>query len=59
MGNRKFNPPSLRGVGAREPLFHDGSAETLGDVLLRFKHPKGAAMSAGEAADLIAFLKTL
>jgi cytochrome c peroxidase len=59
VGNRKFNPPSLRGVGARAPLFHDGSAETLEDVLLRFRHPKGAAMTPGEAADLIAFLKSL
>ena len=29
VGNRRFNPPSLRGVGRRAPLFHDGRAASL------------------------------
>jgi YVTN family beta-propeller protein len=58
-GLRKFNPPSLRGVGARQPLLHDGRAATLEDVFLRVGHPRGTSMSPTEAADLAAFLRTL
>jgi YVTN family beta-propeller protein len=58
-GRRAFNPPSLRGVGAREPLLHDGRASTLEDVFLRFQHPRGLALPAREVADLVAFLRTL
>src|SRR5262249_16529385 len=28
-GNRKFNPPSLRGVGRNAPLLHDGRAASV------------------------------
>jgi YVTN family beta-propeller protein len=58
-GDRRFNPPSLRGVGRREPLFHDGRAATLDDVFRRHQHPRDLALPAGEVDDLIAFLKTL
>jgi len=34
VGNRKFNPPSLRGVGRRVTLFHDGRRDSLEDVFL-------------------------
>jgi YVTN family beta-propeller protein len=59
VGNRRFNPPSLRGVGPREPLLHDGRAETLEDLFLRHRHPRGMEFSPPEVADLVAFLKTL
>jgi len=59
LGNRKFNPPSLRGVGAREPLLHDGRAPTLPDVFLRHRHPRGAEWSPGEVEELVAYLKSL
>src|SRR5262249_11144077 len=59
VGNRKFNPPSLRGVGGREPLLHDGRAERLGDVFRRVKHPNGAAYTDAAVNDLTAFLRTL
>ena len=58
MGNRRFNPPSLRGVRHRSPLFHDGRARDLDDVLTRFRHPVGELPSS-EVHDLIAFLKTI
>jgi len=58
-GNREFNPPSLRGVGGREPLLHDGRASTLGDVFRLHRHPRGAELSPGEVLDLVAFLGTL
>ncbi len=55
--------PSLRGVGASAPYFHDGSAATL-EALLR---DRGAVHGMGDATkltdrqvhDLIAFLETL
>jgi YVTN family beta-propeller protein len=58
-GQKAFNPPSLRGVGGRSPLFHDGRAATLGDALRREHHPRGVDMSPTEVDDLIAFLRTL
>jgi YVTN family beta-propeller protein len=58
-GNELFNPPSLRGVGGREPLFHDGRATTLEEVFQKHRHPRNTKLSGDEIADLIAFLKTL
>ena len=59
MGHREFNPPSLRGVGGREPLLHDGRAADLGDLFRRHRHPRGSDHSAGEVDDLIAYLRSL
>ena len=59
VGNRKFNPPSLRGVARRPPYLHDGRASTLPDVFLRHRHPKLSGWSNGEVEDLVAYLKTL
>lgn len=59
VGHRKFNPPSLRGVGDRAPYLHDGRAATLPDVFLRHRHPKESGWSHNEVEDLSAFLKTL
>jgi cytochrome c peroxidase len=59
VGNRKFNPPSLRAVGRREPLLHDGRARGLEEVFLEHRHPRNAAYSPEEVADLVAFLRTL
>jgi len=58
-GNRQFNPPSLRGVGRREPLLHDGRARTLEDVFKVHHHPDGLDLPKEEVADLITFLRTL
>ncbi|MFO0846791.1 MAG: c-type cytochrome, partial [Gemmataceae bacterium] len=58
----KWNPPTLRGVYDRGPYLHDGSAETL-DELLRAPHAPeklgGRAMTAEERRDLVEFLKSL
>ncbi|MDR3634073.1 MAG: cytochrome c peroxidase [Isosphaeraceae bacterium] len=59
VGNRRFNPPSLRGVGQRESLLHDGRAATLGDLFLRHRHPRSADWTAAEVDDLVAFLNSL
>ncbi len=59
LGNRKFNPPSLRGLSHRGPFFHDNRAATLEEVFTTQKHPAGKALPADEAADLAAFLRGL
>lgn len=58
MGQRKWNPPSLRGVSQLPALFHDNSAASLRDVLYYFKHPHGQDLS-GQVDDLVAFLESL
>jgi hypothetical protein len=59
-----FDTPSLRGLAASAPYYHDGSAATLATVLR--DRGKIHGMSAGatkltdnELADLVAFLETL
>jgi cytochrome c peroxidase len=54
----RFKVPTLRGVGARAPYFHDGSAETLHDVLEFYEGRFGVDF--GDAKeDIIAFLEAL
>jgi YVTN family beta-propeller protein len=59
VGNRQFNPPSLRGVLQREALLHDGRARSLDDIFGKIRHPRELVLSPGEIADLGAFLGTL
>jgi YVTN family beta-propeller protein len=58
-GNRRFNPPSLRGAGQRGPYFHDNRAVTLEDVFLKHGHQLRRPFSADEVRDLAAFLRSL
>ena len=58
VGNRQFNPPSLRGVGLRSSFFHDGRAQSLREVFEVHRHPN-QQISTSEITDLIAFLSTL
>ena len=56
----KFDTPSLRGIWMTAPYFHDGSAETLEDVLqVETTHNISFKMNEQEIADLITFLKSL
>jgi YVTN family beta-propeller protein len=59
MGSRRFNPPSLRGVGQRSALFHDGRATSLNEVFQIHRHPGNHELPPNEVADLVAFLRTL
>ena len=59
VGNREFNPPSLRGVSRRDSLLHDGRAGSLEDVFQKERHPRGLALTSREIADLVAFLRAL
>jgi cytochrome c peroxidase len=55
----KFKGPILRGLAARPPYFHDGSAATLMDVLAFYDKRFRIALTDREKADLIAFLRAL
>jgi cytochrome c peroxidase len=59
LGNKLFNPPSLRGVSHRGPYFHNNSAATLDDVFQKHQHPSGAEYSEDEVKDLVKYLRSL
>jgi cytochrome c peroxidase/DNA-binding beta-propeller fold protein YncE len=59
VGNREFNPPSLRGASSRDSFLHDGRARSLEEVFQKEKHPRGLVLSPREIMELVAFLKTL
>ncbi len=55
VGNRKFNPPSLRGMGRRRGFFHDKRAKTLGAVFTDHQHQLDRDLEAQELKDLVRF----
>jgi hypothetical protein len=55
----RFKGPVLRGLAARAPYFHDGSAADLDAVLDFYEERFGVDFTDEERADLIAFLEAL
>lgn len=55
----KFKGPVLRGLAARPPYFHNGSATTLDDVVDFYETRFAMNLSAQEKQDMVAFLKAL
>jgi len=55
----KFKGPILRGVAARAPYFHNGSAATLRDAVNFYDTRFSIHMSAQQKSDLVAFLSAL
>jgi cytochrome c peroxidase len=55
----KFKVPSMRGLAARAPYFHDGSAASLRQVVNFYDQRFGMLLSEEEKADLINFLNSL
>jgi cytochrome c peroxidase len=56
----QFDTPSLLGIWATAPYFHDGSAQTLADVLrMGNEHHVASRLSENEMKDLLAFLLAL
>lgn len=55
----KFKGPILRGLAARPPYFHNGSAATLDDVVNFYNHRFNLKLTAQEKDDLAAFLRSL
>lgn len=55
----KFKGPILRGLAARPPYFHNGSAASLRDVVQFYDQRFAIGLSDAEERDLVAFLRTL
>jgi hypothetical protein len=55
----KVKGPILRGLASRAPYFHNGSANTLSDVVNFYDQRFGIGFTAQEKADLAAFLAAL
>ncbi len=55
----KFKGPILRGLAARAPYFHNGSAADLGAVVDFYNERFGAGIAGKDREDLIAFLRAL
>lgn len=55
----KVKGPILRGLSARAPYFHNGSAKTLLDVVRFYEHRFGMVLTRQEESDLVAFLSSL
>jgi len=54
-----FKVPSLRGLAARAPYFHDGSASTLEEVVDFYNVRFNLGLSPHQESDLAAFLRSL
>lgn len=55
----RFKTPSMRGLAARAPYFHGGSANTLAEVVDFYEESLGFDFTDEEEADLVAFMAAL
>ena len=55
----KFKGPILRGLAARAPYFHNGSAPTLRDAVNFYNTRFSIGLTEAEMQDLVAFLRTI
>ena len=55
----RFKGPVLRGLAARPPYFHNGSAADLDAVVDFYDQRFGLGLTPQERSDLVAFLRTL
>ena len=55
----RFKTPTIRGLAARAPYFHNGIAATLKDVVLHYERHLNFVFTDQERADLVAFLNAL
>ncbi|HET7308433.1 MAG TPA: hypothetical protein VFK24_11570 [Gammaproteobacteria bacterium] len=55
----KFKGPILRGLAARAPYFHNGSAATLGNVIDFYNQRFNIGITAQQKHDLVMFLRSL
>jgi cytochrome c peroxidase len=53
----RFKGPILRGLAARAPYFHNGSAATLADAVRFYNDRFSIGLTDGEVSDLAAFLR--
>lgn len=57
-GQRKFNPPSLRGVRLADSFFHDARLSKLEDVFRQQQHQLEVPLNEDELHALLAFLRS-
>jgi cytochrome c peroxidase len=55
----RFTVPQLRGLAARAPYFHDGSAQDLNAVVDFYRGRFAIGLTDQEQQDLVAFLASL
>lgn len=55
----RFKTPTMRALSARAPYFHNGSAQTLEDVVRHYERFLGFVFTDEEREDLVAFMKAL
>jgi cytochrome c peroxidase len=55
----RFKVPSMRGLAARAPYFHNGIAKSLLDVVRHYEQKLGFIYTPQEEQDLVAFLNAL
>ena len=55
----RFKTPSLRGIAARAPYFHNGIAANLAEVVTHYEVALGFDFTPAEEADLVAFMQAL
>ncbi|HEX6588631.1 MAG TPA: c-type cytochrome [Longimicrobiales bacterium] len=56
---RRYRTTPLRGLWQHAPYFHDGSAETLGDVVDHYDRQLNLDLSGREKRDLVQYLRSL
>ncbi|PAQ13982.1 cytochrome c peroxidase [Bacillaceae bacterium SAOS 7] len=57
--NQRFDTPTLRGVWATAPYFHDGSAKSIEEAVKRHQYDNAPELSAEEIAKIAAYVKTI
>lgn len=56
---KQWRVTPLKGIWQHPPYFHDGSAATLADVVIRYNQVNNLGLNASEQADLTEYLKSL
>ncbi len=56
---KKWRVSPLKGIWQHPPYFHDGSAATLNDVVVRYNQERNLNLTTTERADLTEYLKSL
>jgi hypothetical protein len=55
----RFKTPTLRGLAARAPYFHNGISKDLAEVVRHYEAALGFDFTPAEEADLVAFMQAL
>lgn len=54
-----FDTPTLRGVWATSPYFHDGSAKTIEEAILRHNNIEVQGLTRGEVTKIVEYVKSI